>query len=166
MRPPACCLILVRFPGNFRQMKSDREERALAMAGSSEAPARNEPREPTVPVAYAEKTMSTLLRLHEELVEEKERRIDLYRRLLDREQELAELRAYVRLLEAELARREERPTGIEPVRREEAAPAIAAARPAEEAAPLSPPPTGEAAQSSDALSAPVLTWMPANLRRA
>lgn len=61
-------------------------------------------REPMVPLAYAEKTMSSLLRLHEDLVEEKERRIDLYRRLMDREQQLAELKAYVRLLEAEKAR--------------------------------------------------------------
>src|SRR5690606_19451449 len=60
MRPPACCLILVRFPCNLRRMKSDREERALAMTGPSEFPARHEIREPTVPVAYAEKTMSTL----------------------------------------------------------------------------------------------------------
>jgi len=150
-------------------MKSDREERALAMTGPSEFPARHEIREPTVPVAYAEKTMSTLLRLHEELVEEKERRIDLYRRLLDREQELAELRAYVRLLEAELARREERSPGVETTRREEAAPAVTPARHAEEgtgASPASPPPAGDVVPPSDLHSAPVLTWMPANLRRA
>lgn len=62
-------------------------------------------REAMVPTSYAEKAMSSLLRLHEDLVEEKERRIDLYRRLMEREQSLAEMRAYVKLLENELARR-------------------------------------------------------------
>lgn len=96
-----------------------------------------------VPVAYAEKTMSSLLRLHEELVEEKERRIDLYRRLMDREQELAELRAYVRLLEGEVAAKKE------PAEEREA---IAAASQRETA----PAATGDG---------PMVAWLPANLRR-
>ena len=66
--------------------------------------------ESLVPASYAEKAMSSLLRLHEDLVEEKERRIDLYRRLMEREQSLAEVRAYVKLLESELARRGFDPT--------------------------------------------------------
>lgn len=129
------------------------------MAGRSEPLARRESREsePMVPVAYAEKTMSTLLRLHEDLVEEKERRIDLYRRLMDREQELAELRAYVRLLEAELARRgDEAPS---------ATPAEGTRRPEREEPPAPVPPRGEGSVPASDAEAPVIAWMPANLRR-
>lgn len=112
-----------------------------------------------VPVAYAEKTMSTLLRLHEDLVEEKERRIDLYRRLMDREQELAELRAYVRLLEAELARRgDEGPSAV--------APAEATAPMAHEEAAAPEPTREEGSVPASDSEAPVIAWMPANLRRA
>jgi len=64
-----------------------------------------------VPASYAEKAMSSLLRLHDDLVEEKEKRIDLYRRLMEREQELAEVRSYVQLLESELARQGALPPG-------------------------------------------------------
>lgn len=82
-------------------------------------------------MAYAEKTMSALLRLHDELVEEKEKRIDLYRRLMDREQQLAEIRSYVQLLETELSRQGElsagarapRPAGDLPQGRAEGLPA-------------------------------------------
>jgi hypothetical protein len=56
-----------------------------------------------VPLGYAEKTMASLLQLHSDLVQEKERRVDLYRRLMEREQVIAELRSYVRVLEARLA---------------------------------------------------------------
>jgi hypothetical protein len=52
-----------------------------------------------VPEGYAEKAMASLMQLHAELMEEKERRVELYRRLLDREQQLAELRMYVGMLE-------------------------------------------------------------------
>lgn len=123
--------------------------------------------EAVVPVAYAEKTMNTLLRLHEDLVEEKERRIDLYRRLMDREQELAELRAYVSLLEGELARRdggeEPAPAGPRPSAAEGAPPPATADSP-----PPAPPageatgPTAEAAPEEDG---PVIAWLPNNLRR-
>jgi hypothetical protein len=56
-----------------------------------------------VPVGYAEKSMASLMQLHSELMEEKERRVDLYQRLMDKEQVLAELRMYVKLLEEKLA---------------------------------------------------------------
>jgi hypothetical protein len=57
-----------------------------------------------VPVGYAEKSMASLMQLHSELLEEKERRVvDLYQRLMDKEQVLAELRMYVKLLEEKLA---------------------------------------------------------------
>lgn len=60
-----------------------------------------------VPMGYAEKAMASLMQLHSELMDEKERRVDLYRRLMDKEQVVAELRMYVRLLEEKLAAKEE-----------------------------------------------------------
>lgn len=56
-----------------------------------------------VPASYAEKAMASLLQLHTELMDEKERRVDLYRRLMEREQAVAELRMYVKMLEEKLA---------------------------------------------------------------
>ena len=56
-----------------------------------------------VPMGYAEKSMASLMQLHAELMEEKERRVDLYRRLMDKEQALAELKMYVRLLEEKVS---------------------------------------------------------------
>lgn len=52
-----------------------------------------------VPASYAEKAMASLMQLHSELMEEKERRVDLFRRLMEREQALAELKMYVKVLE-------------------------------------------------------------------
>lgn len=57
------------------------------------------PNTAAVPVEYAEKAMGSLMKLHGELMEEKERRVDLYRRLMEKEQALAELKMYVKLLE-------------------------------------------------------------------
>lgn len=59
-----------------------------------------------VPASYAEKAMASLLQLHSELMEEKERRVDLYRRLMEKEQALAELKMYVKLLEEKAAEAE------------------------------------------------------------
>jgi hypothetical protein len=56
-----------------------------------------------VPAGYAEKAMASLMQLHSELMEEKERRVDLFRRLMEREQALAELKMYVKVLEEKLA---------------------------------------------------------------
>ena len=58
-----------------------------------------------VPMDYAEKAMGSLMQLHSELMEEKERRVDLYRRLMEKEQAVAELRMYVKLLEEKVAQR-------------------------------------------------------------
>jgi hypothetical protein len=58
-----------------------------------------------VPAGYAEKAMASLMRLHGELMDEKEKRVDLYRRLMEKEQALAELRMYVELLEKKVASR-------------------------------------------------------------
>jgi hypothetical protein len=64
-----------------------------------------------VPVGYAEKSMASLMQLHTELMDEKERRVDLYRRLMDKEQALAELKMYVRLLEEKIAKPSEESRG-------------------------------------------------------
>lgn len=58
-----------------------------------------------VPAGYAEKAMATLLQLHTEIMDEKERRVDLYRRLMEKEQSVAELKMYVKLLEERLGQR-------------------------------------------------------------
>jgi hypothetical protein len=60
-----------------------------------------------VPIGYAEKSMASLMQLHTELMDEKERRVDLYRRLMDKEQALAELKMYVQLLEEKIAKQGE-----------------------------------------------------------
>ena len=56
-----------------------------------------------VPASYAEKAMASLMQLHSELMDEKERRVDLFRRLMEREQALAELKMYVKILEEKMA---------------------------------------------------------------
>jgi hypothetical protein len=56
-----------------------------------------------VPASYAEKAMASLMQLHGELMDEKERRVELYRRLMEREQALAELKMYVKMLEERVA---------------------------------------------------------------
>lgn len=63
----------------------------------------SQPTPASVPVEYAEKAMGSLMKLHGELMEEKERRVDLYRRLMEKEQALAELKMYVKLLEEKVA---------------------------------------------------------------
>jgi hypothetical protein len=55
-----------------------------------------------VPANFAEKAMASLMQLHAELMDEKERRVELFRRLMEREQSLAELRFYVTALEERL----------------------------------------------------------------
>jgi hypothetical protein len=52
-----------------------------------------------VPSGFAEKAMASLMQLHGELVEEKERRVELFRRLMEKEQVIAELRMQLRLVE-------------------------------------------------------------------
>jgi hypothetical protein len=85
-----------------------------------------------VPASYAEKAMASIMQLHTELMDEKERRVDLFRKLMEREQALAELKMYMKVLEEELARsRAQGPT------------AAVVARPAEQAPtpqPVSAPP--------------------------
>lgn len=56
-----------------------------------------------VPASYAEKAMASLMQLHSERMDEKERRVDLYRRLMERKQALAELELYVKILEEKLS---------------------------------------------------------------
>ena len=71
-----------------------------------------------VPMGYAEKSMASLMQLHAELMEEKERRVDLYRRLMDKEQALAELKMYVRLLEEKVSQPKPPPPPPRPIARE------------------------------------------------
>ena len=56
-----------------------------------------------VPASYAEKAMASLMQLHSELMDEKEKRVELFRQLMDREQALAELKMYVKMLEEKMA---------------------------------------------------------------
>ncbi len=65
-----------------------------------------------VPASYAEKAMASLMQLHSELMDEKERRVDLFRRLMEREQALAELKMYVKMLEEKMAAAPVAPTPI------------------------------------------------------
>ncbi len=55
-----------------------------------------------VPASYAEKAMASLMQLHSELMDEKERRVELFRKLMEKEQSLAELKMYVKMLEEKL----------------------------------------------------------------
>jgi hypothetical protein len=82
-----------------------------------------------VPASYAEKAMASLMQLHGELMDEKERRVELFRRLMEKEQALAELKMYVKILE-------ERAGGA----REAAPPSQARATRAEEHESPAPPP--------------------------
>jgi hypothetical protein len=66
-----------------------------------------------VPGEFAEKAMASLMSMHTELMDEKERRVELYRKLMEREQTVAELRMYIRLLEEKL---EPKPEPVAPVR--------------------------------------------------
>jgi hypothetical protein len=86
-----------------------------------------------VPASYAEKAMASLMQLHGELMDEKERRVELYRRLMEREQALAELKMYVKILE-------EKVSGPAPVAPPRAAPpAVAPAPTTVDARPPAPP---------------------------
>lgn len=69
----------------------------------SEHPLSTHPAAQLVPASYAEKAMASLMQLHSELMDEKERRVELFRRLMEREQALAELKMYVKVLEEKLA---------------------------------------------------------------
>jgi hypothetical protein len=76
------------------------------LAGLTPAPPSPQPRLSLVPEGYAQKAMASLMQLHTELMDEKERRVELHRQLMEKEQALAELRMYVKLLEERV---EERP---------------------------------------------------------
>lgn len=56
-----------------------------------------------VPASYAEKAMASLMQLHSELMDEKEKRVDLFRKLMEKEQALAELKMYVKMLEEKMS---------------------------------------------------------------
>ncbi len=93
-----------------------------------------------VPEGFAEKAMASLMQLHSELMDEKEKRVDLFRRLMEREQSVAELKWYVKVLEEQLARvgpapAESKPAPPTPA---PAAPRVTSAEPAPARAPVPP----------------------------
>jgi len=92
-----------------------------------------------VPMGYAEKSMASLMQLHAELMEEKERRVDLYRRLMDKEQALAELKMYVRLLEEKVSQPKPPTPPPRPIVRERLRVAVTPGAPASNGAPRPPP---------------------------
>ena len=65
------------------------------------------PRMGLVPEGYAQKAMASLMQLHTELMDEKERRVELHRQLMEKEQAIAELKMYVQLLEERVEQRSE-----------------------------------------------------------
>jgi hypothetical protein len=91
------------------------------------------PQTAVVPQGYAEKAMASLMQLHDELMHEKERRVELVRSLMEREQQVAELKAYVRMLEERLG----------PAPQPAAAPRVA-----DEAPPAPAPPKARAVAST------------------
>jgi hypothetical protein len=100
-----------------------------------------------VPVAYAEKTMASLLQLHSELMEEKERRVELYRRLMEKDEALAELRYQVKILEDRVRRAEGTPppaAQLTPPPDLPTAPPVASPAPAATARAEAPPPPSPA----------------------
>ncbi|HVE85859.1 MAG TPA: hypothetical protein VND93_23550 [Myxococcales bacterium] len=106
-----------------------------------EPAALSQPRLSLVPEGYAQKAMASLMQLHTELMEEKERRVELHRTLMEKEQAIAELKMYVKLLEEKVEQRPPprlrvRPVPPPPPAR---APAQAAARPKLAAVPRPPP---------------------------
>jgi hypothetical protein len=58
-----------------------------------------------VPEGYAQKAMASLMQLHTELMGEKERRVELFRQLMEKEQAIAELKMYVKVLEERLEKK-------------------------------------------------------------
>jgi hypothetical protein len=74
-----------------------------------------QPRLSLVPEGYAQKAMASLMQLHTELMDEKERRVELHRQLMQKEQALAELRMYVKLLEEKVEQRPPARPRIRPV---------------------------------------------------
>jgi hypothetical protein len=87
------------------------------------APAGPETASGLVPVGYAEKAMASLMQLHSEVLEEKERRVDLHRRLMEKEQALAELKWYVKMLEEKLEKQAPAAAAVAPLRVAEPVPA-------------------------------------------
>jgi hypothetical protein len=103
------------------------------------------PQAQLVPAGYAEKAMASLMQLHTELMDEKERRVDLFRRLMEREQSLAELKLYVKVLEERLATK---PVAVPPL------PKVEEAFRADAVAPAAPKPPAATAAAPKPESAP------------
>ena len=91
-----------------------------------------------VPAGYAEKAMASLMQLHSELMDEKEKRVELFRRLMEREQALAELKMYVKLLEEKMSASTASPQPHQPSTTPSSAAPPRAPRPALRVAPVPP----------------------------
>lgn len=73
----------------------------------SQEQVRERPREDShamVPMSYAEKAMSSIMHLHTEIMEEKEKRIEQERLATGQRQEIADLKMLVGVLEKEIAK--------------------------------------------------------------
>lgn len=92
-----------------------------------------------VPQNFAEKAMASLMQLHTELMDEKEKRVDLFRKLMEREQAIAEFKAYVKVLEDQLARAQTAPAVAKSVETP-VSPSPRVATPPSRRAPMPPPP--------------------------
>ena len=113
------------------------------LLGLTPAPA--QPRLSLVPEGYAQKAMASLMQLHTELMDEKERRVDLHRQLMEKEQALAEMKMYVKLLEEKLEQRPPARQHARPPPPPPPAAAVATARPrlravSRQSKPSRPPP--------------------------
>ncbi len=112
-----------------------------------------------VPSGYAEKAMASLLRLHDELMVEKEARFGLMQKLMEREQALAELKSYVRLLESRLGDGELK-RSISPFESRTAPPVREAQPPPEAPAPAQPPAAEPPPAAQQATGAEASTFRP------
>ncbi len=106
-----------------------------------------------VPAGYAEKAMASLMQMHAELMEEKERRVDLFRTLMQKEQALSDLKMYVKLLEQKVAAAEA-PKAAAPVTEAPRTERRAPSRPARRARDPSPSRRGSRAASARCLRRP------------
>jgi hypothetical protein len=100
-----------------------------------------------VPEGYAQKAMASLMQLHSELMGEKERRVELFRQLMQKEQAIAELKMYVKMLEERLEKKAPaRPPQVRPAQPKPPPPPPR--RPRLAAVPPPPPPAAPAPQAS------------------
>jgi len=114
-----------------------------------------------VPAEYAEKAMGSLMKLHAELMDEKDRRVELYRRLMEKEQAVAELKMYVKILEEKLGKAASASAPPPPPREP-----LRIVRPPVRAAPRPPPPPPAKARGPRPAPMPLPRAQPPQQRHA